>query len=555
MKKYSIIYADFPWKYNDRRNTHTRFCGGAMAHYPVMGMSEIKTLNIPDIANDNCALFLWCTFPQLDEQIKLFSHWGFKYVTQAFTWVKTNTKNGKPFFGIGYYTKCLEGSSVVYIKNKHTGEVSSVTLQSLYGILNYADYYIHTPNGWRGITSMQKNKNTEVTTISTPLDNLVVSLNHKLFYKKVSTQRYKKSDKRKTIYSIACDEVTEIRRKWKLGSNKTKGSTNLLFSKFPVVSETCVTNVNSIELTDDIGWLLGLFCAEGNYGNANGSQIRFTLNANETEFADKIKHIVSSLNMKGDRYFNSTISANIHYPKETNAQSIYFSSALVKSVIQYFISGEGAHFKRLNTHNFLNTSLGFRMSFLQGMFDGDGFLEQGKYQRVTLCNEGLRNDLRKVAHSVGIPTYAYKGNTTLNGKVFYNYGLGVIYRGKQMDFEGSTAQAIEISNFSDPFTTDTYDLSVDGEVFIVNDLISHNSNTEVCLLGIRGKMKPVSNSVSSVIIAPRERHSKKPDIVRDKIVELFGDLPRIELFARPPLPTGWDCLGNDIDGTDIRTIL
>ena len=59
-------------------------------------------------------------------------------------------------------------------------------------------------------------------------------------------------------------------------------------------------------------------------------------------------------------------------------------------------------------------------------------------------------------------------------------------------------------------------------------------------------MKPISNKISSVIIAPREEHSKKPDIVREKIVELFGDLPRIELFARQPTP-GWDVWGNEVD--------
>ncbi len=71
------------------------------------------------------------------------------------------------------------------------------------------------------------------------------------------------------------------------------------------------------------------------------------------------------------------------------------------------------------------------------------------------------------------------------------------------------------------------------------------SNAEVCLLGIRGKMRPASNRVSSVVIAPREEHSKKPDVVRDKIVELFGDLPRIELFARARVD-GWDAWGNEV---------
>jgi N6-adenosine-specific RNA methylase IME4 len=59
-------------------------------------------------------------------------------------------------------------------------------------------------------------------------------------------------------------------------------------------------------------------------------------------------------------------------------------------------------------------------------------------------------------------------------------------------------------------------------------------------------MKPVSNFVSQVIVSPREKHSKKPDIVRDKIVELFGDYPKVELFARQT-SDGWDVWGNEVE--------
>lgn len=79
-----------------------------------MSMSEIRALPISELAADNCALFMWCTFPYLDEQIGLFGWWGLRYRTVGFTWVKTNTKNGKLFFGVGYYAKsnaevCLLG--------------------------------------------------------------------------------------------------------------------------------------------------------------------------------------------------------------------------------------------------------------------------------------------------------------------------------------------------------------------------------------------------------------------------------------------------------------
>lgn len=113
-KKYAVIYADPPWKYNSRANHKTRFRGGACGHYKLMSFSEIKLLPIPDIAEDNCALFMWCTFPYLLRQITLFGYWGFRYRTVGFTWIKTNPKNGKPFFGVGYYSKsnaevCLLG--------------------------------------------------------------------------------------------------------------------------------------------------------------------------------------------------------------------------------------------------------------------------------------------------------------------------------------------------------------------------------------------------------------------------------------------------------------
>lgn len=113
-KKYSIIYADPPWKYNSRANHKTRFRGGAEGHYPLMTMQEIKSLPIEKLPADNSVLFLWCTFPYLNEQIKLFEHWGFKYKTLGFSWLKQNPKNKKLFFGVGYYAKsnceiCLMG--------------------------------------------------------------------------------------------------------------------------------------------------------------------------------------------------------------------------------------------------------------------------------------------------------------------------------------------------------------------------------------------------------------------------------------------------------------
>ena len=78
---------------------------------------------------------------------------------------------------------------------------------------------------------------------------------------------------------------------------------------------------------------------------------------------------------------------------------------------------------------------------------------------------------------------------------------------------------------------------------------------EICLLGIKGKMSKykVSNNIKGILQETRTQHSKKPTEARRRIVELFGDLPRIELFARPPKDLlfedesykGWDVWGNE----------
>lgn len=74
------------------------------------------------------------------------------------------------------------------------------------------------------------------------------------------------------------------------------------------------------------------------------------------------------------------------------------------------------------------------------------------------------------------------------------------------------------------------------------------SNAEICLLGTRGHISRECNVVHQLIVSPRERHSKKPDEARERIVQLMGDLPRVELFARQQSP-GWQVWGNEVQSS------
>jgi len=72
-------------------------------------------------------------------------------------------------------------------------------------------------------------------------------------------------------------------------------------------------------------------------------------------------------------------------------------------------------------------------------------------------------------------------------------------------------------------------------------------NYELCLLGTRGAMlkHKKANNIYQKVEAERTSHSKKPEKVRKNIELLFGNLPRIELFARQKTE-GWDVWGNEV---------
>lgn len=103
MSKYQIIYADPPWTYpktGGLKNSR----GMAKQFYKTMSPEDIKRLPIANIADNNCTLFLWATYPQLKTALEVIDSWGFEYFGLAFNWIKKTTKDND-FFGMGYWTR------------------------------------------------------------------------------------------------------------------------------------------------------------------------------------------------------------------------------------------------------------------------------------------------------------------------------------------------------------------------------------------------------------------------------------------------------------------
>jgi N6-adenosine-specific RNA methylase IME4 len=115
MKKYNIILCDAPWSYTDKANAGKR---GASHKYSVMSIDDIKALPVNDIAADDCILFMWATFPMIQEALDTIKSWKFKYKTAGFVWIKKNKKSNTNFMGMGNWTRANSEVCLIAIKGK-----------------------------------------------------------------------------------------------------------------------------------------------------------------------------------------------------------------------------------------------------------------------------------------------------------------------------------------------------------------------------------------------------------------------------------------------------
>ena len=113
-KKYNIIYADPAWHFkhwNDETVTRK-------VPYDVMSKEDIKKLPVNELADDNCILFIWVTFPKLLDGLETIKSWGFEYKTVGFNWIKKNKKADSFFWGMGYWTRSNSELCLIATKGK-----------------------------------------------------------------------------------------------------------------------------------------------------------------------------------------------------------------------------------------------------------------------------------------------------------------------------------------------------------------------------------------------------------------------------------------------------
>lgn len=109
---FACVLADPPWHHASRSpKGQTR--RSPSHHYATMSLAEIQALPVKGVTAKDCHLFLWTTWPHLEQAFSVIRAWGFTYSTGFLTWVKLNPSKGDVIFmterdfhvGMGYTSR------------------------------------------------------------------------------------------------------------------------------------------------------------------------------------------------------------------------------------------------------------------------------------------------------------------------------------------------------------------------------------------------------------------------------------------------------------------
>lgn len=115
VKRYGVILADPPWAYRNAGGN-----GAAANHYPTMNIDELCALPVGYLAANTSILYLWATWPQLPESMRLIAAWGYTYKT-GLPWVKGNLSDDdtfKPSMGTGFWVRGCSELLLIAVRGK-----------------------------------------------------------------------------------------------------------------------------------------------------------------------------------------------------------------------------------------------------------------------------------------------------------------------------------------------------------------------------------------------------------------------------------------------------
>jgi N6-adenosine-specific RNA methylase IME4 len=103
-KYFGTVLLDPPQRFSTYDKAMAVTARGTREHYKTMSAEDIAALPIRELVRKDALMLCWATAPLLPTMIKVIEGWGFTYKTLGFIWAKV-TKDGRPFMGMGYWTR------------------------------------------------------------------------------------------------------------------------------------------------------------------------------------------------------------------------------------------------------------------------------------------------------------------------------------------------------------------------------------------------------------------------------------------------------------------
>jgi hypothetical protein len=216
-------------------------------------------------------------------------------------------------------------------------------------------------------------------------------------------------------------------------------------------------------LPDTIGWLVGLYLAEG---SRSGDTLQIAGHINEVERWARLEKLANDY---GDHFRL--------YSYNGNASHAHIDGKVLLTIIDTYINGKLAKGKHLAPICWKRSN-GFLYQVLQGYLDGDGHFEasNNRWRLGFTKNDALAQDLRTLSGRLGFSLRLKRTKHTMNGRKFDGW------RG-QIRFEQSnhhnTKSDTEIISIEASRARKFWDIAIEDEPHLfalASGVLTHNSN-------------------------------------------------------------------------------
>lgn len=351
---------------------------------------------------------------------------------QTMVWLKVNAM-----------PECLDPNTRIFVREND--RISQVNIDYAIGKDNLE---ILTPAGWRKIlNAWETYKSERVTFDAAKVSTITCSQEH--------------------LWPVSHDRRRNVVHEMPTSKLRDDGYNDyLLHYSIDQFLEPSIHSLWTQPLDYDLGWLLGIYAAEGGFDGKRGHRCKFTLHKDEKDFADRIDKIAA--------YKFSAVSS---HREIKNYRQVRFSNFEFHALVNMVLPGK-CKTKELNLDIILNAPKEFRQGIWDGYIDGDGSKRQSGVT-ATSASVYLRDTMTVLASSLGVIT-SKKTNQQYDRrtrKTYISYQLWTPYIKHRKQKKNHNARQITIRNKQvEKGHFRMIDLEVEGGLFLIEDgIATHNS--------------------------------------------------------------------------------